>query len=208
MTRDDRPRILIVDDVPDNLHALMNVLREDYAVIAATSGEKALELAQRQPRPELILLDIKMPNMDGYSVLTHLKAASATADIPVIFVTSLAEAAGEAHGLPLGAADCITKPIDPELLRIKVCTQLDLNRHRRRPACLDASAQALPPALPTLLVVDDVPDNIHELLEALKDEYRIQVANSGAKALEQMQGPNPPDLVLLDIKMPVMDGYE
>ena len=81
---DRRPRIQIVDDVHENLHALMNILRDDYAITAATSGEKALELAQREPRPNLILLDIKMPGMDGYSVLSELKINPATADIPVI----------------------------------------------------------------------------------------------------------------------------
>src|SRR5690606_18677515 len=85
-----RPRILIVDDVHENVHALMNVLRDEYAILAATSGDKALELARREPQPDLILLDIKMPGMDGYSVLSALKIDPATADIPVIFVTALA----------------------------------------------------------------------------------------------------------------------
>ena len=85
-----KPRILIVDDVNENLHVLMNILREDYAILAATNGEKALELAARQPSPDLILLDIKMPGMDGYEVVRRLKANPATAGIPVIFVTALA----------------------------------------------------------------------------------------------------------------------
>ena len=118
-----RPRVLIVDDVHENLHALMNVLRSDYAISAATSGEKALELARRRPSPNLILLDIKMPGMDGYSVLSRLKSDPATADVPVIFVTALAETADEARGLKLGVADYITKPIDPDLLRRRVATQ-------------------------------------------------------------------------------------
>jgi diguanylate cyclase (GGDEF)-like protein/PAS domain S-box-containing protein len=205
---DDRARILIVDDVPENLHALMNVLRDDYAVLAATCGAKALDLAQRQPQPDLILLDVKMPDMDGYSVLAHLKAVPATAEIPVIFVTALAEAADEARGLNMGAADYITKPINPELLRKRIQIQLELRRCRRNAACLNRSDHAFSEGPPTLLVVDDIPDNIHELLEVLKDEYRIQVAGNGAKALELVQGTNPPDLVLLDIKMPGMDGYE
>lgn len=110
---DHRPRILIVDDAHENLHALMNILREDYAISAATSGEKALELAQREPRPNLILLDVKMPGMNGYSVLSELKINPATAEIPVIFVTALAEAADDARGLKIGAADYITKPVNP-----------------------------------------------------------------------------------------------
>ena len=203
-----RPRILIVDDVNENLHALMNILRDDYAIIAATSGEKALELAQRQPGPELILLDIKMPGMDGYSVLARLKADPATADIPVIFVTALSEAADEARGLALGVADYITKPVNPDLLHLRIRIQLELQRYRNQPDTFDVAQHADPDHPASLLVVDDVPENIHELLEALKDDYRIMVANSGAKAIELVQGASPPDLVLLDIVMPGMDGYE
>lgn len=202
-----RPRILIVDDVHENLHVLMNILRDDYVIIAATRGEKALELAQRQPAPDLILLDIKMPGMDGYAVLAHLKNDPATASIPVIFVTALTESADELRGVQLGVADYVTKPINPELLRLRLRTQLELQRYRRSHAMCKSAGPDASPAL-TLLVVDDVPANIHELLEALKDEYRIQVARSGPKALELVESATPPDLILLDILMPEMDGYE
>ncbi len=205
-TADSRHRILIVDDVHENLHVLMNVLRKEYAIAAATNGEKALELARRQPRPDLILLDIKMPGMDGYGVLSRLKADPATADIPVIFVTALAEASDEALGLQMGVADYLTKPVNPELLRLRIRTQLELRHHRRQLTSPARKSNGYAP--PTLLVVDDMPENIHELLEALKGEYRIQVATSGARAIEIMAGPMPPDLVLLDIVMPEMDGYE
>src|SRR4030065_1320752 len=205
---DHRPRILIVDDVHENLHALMNILRDDYVISAATCGEKALELAPREPRPNLILLDVKMPGMDGYSVLSELKANPATTAIPVIFVTALAEVADEARGLKIGAADYITKPVNPDLLRARVHTQLELQRYRQNPVMFDVVASAESQRPYALLVVDDVPANIYELLEALKDSYRIQVANSGAKALEIVHGSTPPDLILLDVLMPEMDGYE
>jgi diguanylate cyclase (GGDEF)-like protein len=205
---DTRPLLLIVDDVPENLHALMNILRDDYAIVAATSGEKALELARRLPQPDLILLDIKMPGMDGYSVLAALKVEPATADIPVIFVTALAEAADEARGIALGVTDYITKPVNPDLLKARVRNQLELKRYRQNPVMFDIAAHADPAHPPTLLVVDDIPENIHELIEALRGEYRIMVARNGPKALEAIQGASPPDLVLLDIVMPEMDGYE
>ena len=205
---DDRPRILIVDDVHENLHALMNVLRDDYAILAATSGEKALKLAHRHPRPDLILLDIRMPGMDGYSVLSALKIEPLTADIPVIFVTALSEAADEARGIAMGAADYITKPVNPELLRVRVRNQLELRNFRRNPVMFDISAPPDRDNPPSLLVVDDVPENVHELLEALRDDYRVLVASNGTRALEIVNGPTPPDLVLLDIVMPDMDGYE
>lgn len=203
-----RPRVLIVDDVPENLHSLMSILREEYVISAATSGEKALELAQAAPQPDLILLDIKMPGMDGYSVLSALKINPATAEIPVIFVTALAEAADEARGFALGVADYITKPVNPDLLKARVHNQLELKRYRAHPVMFDIAAHADPAHPPSLLVVDDIPENIHELLEALKGEYRIMVASTGAKALEVFQGAVLPDLVLLDIMMPEMDGYE
>lgn len=204
----DRPRILIVDDVHENLHILMNILREDYAISAATSGERALELARRQPSPDIILLDIKMPGMDGYSVLAHLKANPATAEIPVIFVTALAEAADEARGLKLGVADYMTKPVNPELLQLRLRTQLELQRYRKDLVRFDTVKHCDPEHPPSLLVVDDIPENIHELLEVLKDDYRIMVARSGAQALKLIEGATPPDLILLDIVMPEMDGYE
>ncbi|HOW61328.1 MAG TPA: response regulator [Candidatus Contendobacter sp.] len=205
---DSRPRVLIVDDVHENLHALMNILRDDYVISAATRGERALELAQRPPQPDVILLDIKMPGMDGYSVLAHLKANPATAEIPVIFVTALAEATDEARGLKLGVADYLTKPVNPELLRVRLRTQLELRRYRRNPLTFDSASHSDPKRRPTLLVVDDVPANVHELLGALKDDYCVKVATSGAKALDLALGPAPPDLILLDIVMPEMDGYE
>jgi diguanylate cyclase (GGDEF)-like protein len=205
---EDRPRILIVDDVHENLHALMNILRDDYAICAATNGEKALEQARRIPHPDLILLDIKMPGMDGYSVLSALKIDPETADIPVIFVTALAEAADEARGFTLGVADYITKPVNPDLLHARVRNQLELARHRKQPFKFNISEHADPKNPPSLLVVDDIPENIHELLDALKDSYRIMVARNGTAAIDIVQGTSPPDLVLLDIRMPGMDGYE
>jgi response regulator RpfG family c-di-GMP phosphodiesterase len=182
-TANGRARILIVDDVNENLHALMNILRHEYAIVAANCGEKALELAQRQPRPDLILLDVKMPGMDGYSVLAHLKTNPLTADIPVIFVTALAQSADEVRGLTLGVADYITKPVNPDLLRLRIRLQLELQQHRKNPVTFNMAQPADPERPATLLVVDDVPENIHELLEALRDDYRIMVANSGAKAI-------------------------
>ncbi|MGE4450762.1 GGDEF/EAL domain-containing response regulator [Castellaniella sp.] len=205
---DGRPRLLIVDDASVNLHTLVGVFRDDFAISAATSGRKALELARCEPRPDLILLDIQMPDMDGYEVLAALKRDAATADIPVIFVTALAEAADAARGLLMGAADYVTKPINPELFRVRVRNQLELRRYRRMPAAFDLEPQAGDAPPPTLLVVDDVPENIHELLAALRGEFRILVAGDGARALEIVQGPVPPDLVLLDVVMPGMDGYE
>ena len=128
----DKPRILIVDDIHENLHTLLHILREDYAILAATSGPKALEIVRRDPRPDLILLDINMPDMDGYQVLEQLRQDESTAAIPVIFVTALTECADEAKGLRMGAVDYMTKPVVPELVLARVRTHLELNDYRKR----------------------------------------------------------------------------
>ena len=117
--------LLIVDDMPENLEVLDGLLRAaGYAVKAANNGRTALRLAAEGQKPSLILLDVMMPGMDGYAVLERLRADEATRDIPVIFVTALAEAGDEEAGLALGVADYITKPIKPAVLLARVRTQL------------------------------------------------------------------------------------
>jgi len=118
------PTILIVDDEPANLSLLAHLLRPHYQVRAANSGESALRAAAAEPPPDLVLLDVMMPGLDGYATLRRLREAPATADIAVVFLTALADAAEEERGLQLGAADYITKPINPALVLARVRTQL------------------------------------------------------------------------------------
>ena len=127
---EQRRKILIVDDQAENVQMLMQALKADYALIAARSGEKALQLARRAPPPDIILLDVMMPEMDGHEVCATLKADATTRDIPVIFITSLSEADDEAKGLGLGAVDYITKPFNPDLVRARVRNHLELARSR------------------------------------------------------------------------------
>jgi putative two-component system response regulator len=126
----NKQKVLIVDDVAENIHFLMNILKEEYSIIAATTGDKALELARKEPCPDIILLDIMMPGMDGYEVCSLLKEDENTKGIPVIFVTALGEIADETKGLQLGAVDYLTKPVIPELVKSRVSNQLDLKRYR------------------------------------------------------------------------------
>ena len=112
--------ILVVDDTPDNLKLISGLLKETYKVKIANSGESALEIAQSSSPPDLILLDIMMPEMDGYEVCTHLKSSALTAHIPVIFLTAKTEVADETKGLELGAVDYISKPINPLILLSRV----------------------------------------------------------------------------------------
>jgi len=123
---DPRPVVLVVDDTPDNLKVMSGLLKDDYRVKIANGGEKALAIAATDPAPDLILLDIMMPEVDGYEVCRRLKAAAATRDIPVIFLTAKAEVEDEEMGLKLGAVDYITKPISPPIVLARVETHLKL----------------------------------------------------------------------------------
>ena len=125
MNIDDRPTILVIDDTPANLSLLNQLLRQHYRVILANSGIKGLALAA-SARPDLILLDIMMPEMDGYEVCKRLKAEAASARTPVIFLTAKMEVADEEQGFELGAVDFIHKPITPSIVLARVRTHLQI----------------------------------------------------------------------------------
>jgi adenylate cyclase len=127
-----KARILVVDDTPDNLYLMGALLEDQYEVVTAESGREALELAGSEAPPELILLDIMMPEMDGYEVLRRLRANPATASIPVIFLTALTSIEEEQFGLDLGAVDYITKPISPPVVLARVHTHLERSANARR----------------------------------------------------------------------------
>ena len=120
--------ILIVDDVPTNVQALALLLKEEYVIKVATSGVRALELAGQGPIPDLILLDVQMPDMNGYDVLKLLKENSDTAQIPIIFVTGKDTVEDEEYGLQLGAVDYIAKPIRPSIVKARVKTHITLKQ--------------------------------------------------------------------------------
>lgn len=124
-------KILLVDDTPANIRYLVEALRDQYELIISTNGPEALKLAS-SGKPDLILLDIMMPDMDGYEVCKKLKENNATKDIPVIFVTALTEKNDEDKGLSLGAVDYITKPFNMAITKIRISTHLELSRLRKR----------------------------------------------------------------------------
>ncbi len=127
---DPMATILVVDDDSFNISVFRRCLTPNYQVLAATSGELTLQLANGTPRPDLILLDVMMPGMDGYETLTHLKSNPNTQDIPVIFVTGLISNTDEERGLQLGAADYIYKPYHLSILLARIRTQLELKSAR------------------------------------------------------------------------------
>ncbi|MBI3228914.1 MAG: two-component system response regulator [Burkholderiales bacterium] len=124
----DKPTILVVDDIPENIDLLREVLEGNYRTKIAINGEKALKIAFSDTKIDLILLDIMMPGMSGYEVCMQLKANPATRDIPIIFITAMSEVDDERKGLEMGAVDYITKPISPPIVQARIKTQLAAKR--------------------------------------------------------------------------------
>lgn len=126
----EKPIILIVDDVPSNIKVLANCLKNDYQIKVATGGHDCLRLAISDPIPDLILLDIEMPDLGGYEVCQKLQSQPHTRDTPIIFVTARDEDRNEELGLKLGAVDYITKPVRPSIVLARVNTHITLKKQR------------------------------------------------------------------------------
>ena len=126
---ESRQRILMVDDIAANIKILSAILKHEYDILVATNGSDALEIALVE-QPDVILLDVMMPDMDGYEVCSRLKADPRTHDIPVIFISAMNEVEDEARGLEVGGLDYITKPINPAIVKARVRIHLELKRQR------------------------------------------------------------------------------
>jgi two-component system sensor histidine kinase/response regulator len=143
MMNEDAARILIVDDESTNIDVLVGLLQGQYRTLVAKSGEQALRRAHASPRPDLILLDIMMPGMDGYEVCQRLKADEETAGIPVIFITGKSRDEDETHGLEVGAVDFIRKPFNPAVALARIQTHIALQRQKSRLLELNATKNKL-----------------------------------------------------------------
>ena len=207
LDRPDQEVILVVDDQPDNLMLMSELLMGQDQVRVAGSGAKALRLAASEPRPDLVLLDIMMPEMDGYEVCRQLKADPLTAEIPVIFLTGMVSTADEQRGLDLGAVDYITKPISPPvtLARIRAHLKLKANADflrdkseylelevRRRSRELQAAQDATLEAMATLCDLRDNPHSRHLLrieqyMRLLADALARREGEAGGLDLEQIE---------------------
>jgi putative two-component system response regulator len=126
----ERNTVLLVDDIPANIKILVGALRENYRLIVATNGLDAIKAAIEK-KPDLILLDVMMPGMDGYEVCKRLKSSSETADIPVVFVTAMNDEKDETRGFLLGAVDYIVKPVNPVIVKARVQTHIALRMAQR-----------------------------------------------------------------------------
>ena len=130
VSRPDKQRILIVDDTRENIQILVEALSGEYKISVATNGEDALRIAASQQPPDLVLLDIVMPGLDGYEVCKRLKQDERTQKIPVIFITARIGVEDETHGLEIGAVDYITKPFSLPIVKARVKTHLELKHNR------------------------------------------------------------------------------
>jgi len=115
-----KPTILVVDDTPENIDVMNGILKPDYKVKVALNGEKALKIANSDKPPDLILLDIMMPGIDGYEVCRQIKSQEATKHIPIIFVSGAEDSESKDTGFSLGAVDYIVKPIEPAIVKEKI----------------------------------------------------------------------------------------
>ena len=199
--QDTRPIILVVDDATENIDILKEILREDYQVRFASSGEMALEVAQKT-RPALILLDVLMPGLDGYQVCRQLKANPSLKWIPVIFVTAMGDDVDEARGFAAGAVDYIIKPVSPVIVKSRVRTQLALaDVQRNLTAMVDERTRQLQ-------------ETQHEIIRILGRAAEFKDNETGMHVLRmsklswligQALGLDPRELHLLEAAAPMHD---
>lgn len=208
-------RILVIEDNPTNLQLVVYLLQAfGYEVAGAKEGADGIELA-RQQKPDLILLDIHMPKMDGYEVASRLRDDPDCRCIPIVAVTALAMVGDREKLLSSGFDGYISKPIEPETFSAKVQEFLGLppRRHEASPAAANTGKQQPILAAPNakraaLLFVDNTPANIHlaqSLLEPLG--YEILTAASAREGIELARRTKP-DLIVSDVHMPNQDGYD
>ncbi len=189
--------VLVVDDEPAGLALMGGLLENYYTVKVATDGETALGIAAAEHPPDLILLDIMMPGMDGYEVCRRLKEDPKTRDIPVIFLTAKAKTEDEKNGLELGVVEYITKPISAPIVLARIKTHLALK------AAVDLLRNE------SILIVDDKAANVSLLERLLRDAGYARVASTmDPREVCALHSANRYDLILLDLQMPGMDGFQ
>jgi CheY-like chemotaxis protein len=207
----EKLNFLVVDDVPAMCQITANQLRALGALDVQTAGNGADALRLLQSRPiDLVLSDWNMPLMDGLELLRQIRADARLAHIPMVMVTADADRERIAQAINSGVSDLLVKPYTRQRLEDKIAGAL--SRRVRTPGTAPAPQAGSRPAgaapQPTLLVVDDTPENLRLIADLFEGQYRVRVAHNGPKALAMCSADSPPDLVLLDVMMPGMDGFE
>lgn len=177
----DKKRILIVDDSPNEIRILMELLKDDYAVVAATSGEKALEAISGENTPDLVLMDVTMDPMDGYEACE--KSLALRPELPIIFVSANTRTEEILKGFEVGGSDYITKPIDPEVVSTKV--KLTLEQTEQRQALEEEKSQATELVMTALTNAGNLSIVLSFLREGLKVKTRDELANNLIEALKK-----------------------
>ncbi len=213
-------RILIVDDDPKNLKLMRGLLaRDNYELSTAADGATALAQVEQNP-PDLILLDVIMPGMDGYEVTRRLKAGAATKTIPIILVTALDSPRDRVLGLEAGAEEFLTKPVNPVEIEARIQSMLKLKRYRDQLGLRSSSEDKLLKSNPRTPICEDeqrsrhiliVDDNAKDLKllrsHLISPDYHLDVVSNGSDAIDAISRRHF-DLILLDILLPGMDGFE
>jgi two-component system, sensor histidine kinase and response regulator len=202
---------LVVDDIAAMRNITASLLRglKMGQVFLASNGKEALQMLERQ-RIDMILSDWKMPVMSGLELLKEIRQNGSTAQMPFIMITAEADRGRISEVIAAGVSDLLIKPYTSGQLVSRIERSLSHQRMapKASPAAAPRPATEGVPQLPTVLLVDDTPANLQLLHELLKGEFRVRTASNGQKALDICQSDTPPDLVLLDVMMPDMDGFE
>lgn len=202
---------LVVDDIAVMRNITVSLLRSFKAdhVLSAGNGKEALQIIERQ-RVDFILSDWNMPVMSGLDLLKVVRKNPRMASTPFVMITVDAARERVAEAIASGVTDLLVKPYSSGQLMDRIANAISKQRNMPKASVSESPAPApsAPPDRPTVLVVDDTPANLQLTYELLKDEFRVRTAASGQKALDICFSDNPPDLVLLDVMMPGMDGFE
>ena len=195
-----REKIIYVDDVNYSLISVKTRLQKYYEVYCAESSAKLFEILENI-KPDLILLDVNMPDIDGYDTIKSLKSDERYADIPVIFLTANSDRESVVKGLSLGAADYIIKPFTTDKLTETIESELHIKKIEQSLEEDETGNK------PTVLVVDDVISMLRAIQYALHDRYKVYVLSKSGDVLDFLKAKKP-DLIVLDYVMPVLSGFD
>jgi len=207
-----QPAILVVDDIGSMRNITITLLRslKLQNVFGASNGAEALKFLGSH-KIDIVLSDWNMPVMSGLELLKAVRGEKIFAQLPFIMITAEADRARVAEAIASGVTDLLVKPYTTAQLIDRIAKAMHWKSPGTQPIVPPPPASSQKAEVkyrPTILVVDDTPDNLHLLATLFKDEYRVRVADRGSKALEICCSDTPPDLVLLDVMMPEMDGFE